>query len=106
MRLQTTTLVLIALLPTMLLSRPAQAMDRFEIQVYEPDMNKPGQFGLELHSNYTMRGTKTPEYVGQVPPNHVARFTLEPAIGVTRWLEVGAYLQALVAPDVGAQWGG
>ncbi len=87
-------------------SSTAAALDRFEIQVYEPDMNKPGQFGLELHSNYTMGGTKTPEYEGQVPPNHVARFTLEPAIGVTRWLEVGAYLQAMVAPDVGAQWGG
>jgi hypothetical protein len=88
------------------LSTTAFAMDRFEIQVYEADTNKLGQFGLELHSNYTLKGTSTPAYDGQVPPNHVAHFTLEPAFGITRWLELGGYLQAMVAPDVGAQWGG
>jgi hypothetical protein len=88
------------------LAPPCFALDRFEIQVYEADMNKPGQFGLELHTNYTLKGTSTPDYEGQVPPHHVARFTLEPALGVTRWLELGAYLQMLVGPDVGAQWGG
>jgi hypothetical protein len=106
MHSEKTTLVMTALLLATLLSRQARAIDRFEIQVYEPDMNKPGQFGLELHSNYTVRGSKTPEYEGQVAPDHVARFTLEPAYGVTKWLELGAYLQAMVAPDVGAKWGG
>ena len=88
------------------LARSAGALDRFEVQVYEPDLNRPGQFGLELHSNYTLRGNSAPEYAGQVPPDRVARFTLEPALGVTNWLEVGAYLQAMIAPDVGAQWAG
>ena len=84
----------------------AQATDKFEIQVYEPDMNRPGQFALELHSNYTLQGHKHPDYPGEVPPHHVGRFTLEPALGITEWLELGAYLQAMVSPDQGAQWAG
>jgi hypothetical protein len=85
--------------------RPA-ALDRFEIQVYGPDIGEPGQLGLELHSNYTISGAKTPAYPGEIPPDGTARFTLEPALGVTSWLELGAYLQLLVAPDQGAQFGG
>jgi hypothetical protein len=87
-------------------SAPVPDPDRFEIQVYEAEVNRPGQFGLELHSNYTIQGRKEAEYEGQIPPNHLARFTLEPALGVTDWFELGAYLQSLVAPDYGAKWGG
>ncbi len=82
------------------------AMDRFEIQVYEPEMNRPGQLALELHSNYTLKGSTTPDYPGHIPPNHVGRMTLEPALGVTEWFELGAYLQMMVSPEGGAQWGG
>jgi hypothetical protein len=79
----------------------ALAVDAFEIQVYEADVNRPGQFGLELHSNYTITGHTTPEYPGQIAPNHVARFTFEPALGVTDWLELGAYLQTMITPEGG-----
>jgi len=96
----------LVLMSAVAVSTQASALDRFEIQVYEPDMNKPGQFGLELHSNYTMRGTRTPEYDGEIPPNGVARFTLEPAFGITKWFELGAYLQTMIAPDEGAKWAG
>jgi hypothetical protein len=87
---------------------PARAVDRFEIQVYEPDVNDPGQPGLEAHVNYTIDGTTTPEYEGQIPPNHVARLTLEPSVGVTEWLELGAYLQLMWAPadGEGTRFGG
>lgn len=84
---------------------PAAALDPFEIQVYEADLNRPRQFGLELHANYTIQGHDAPEYPGQLPPNHVARFTLEPALGLTPWLEIGAYLQSMVGPQ-GAEFGG
>jgi hypothetical protein len=77
---------------------PARAVDRFEIQVYEADINAPGQVGLEAHLNYTVRGTRAPEWAGQIPPYHAGRLTLEPAVGVTEWLELGAYLQLLAAP--------
>lgn len=85
---------------------PVRAIDRFEIQVYEADLNEPGQPGLETHLNYTVRGTRAPEYPGQVPPDHVGRITLEPAVGVTEWLELGAYLQFLAAPGGDRRFGG
>jgi hypothetical protein len=84
----------------------ARAIDRFEIQVYESDINAPGQLGLEVHLNGTLRGTRTPEYAGQIPPNHVGRVTFEPAVGVTEFLEVGAYLQFLWAPGGDQRFGG
>ena len=79
----------------------AAAIDRFEIQVYESDINDPGQLGLEVHLNYTVNGTKEPEFPGQIPPYHVFRTTFEPAVGVTEWLELGAYLQLFWAPGDG-----
>jgi hypothetical protein len=97
---------LAAVLAGLALAAPARAIDRFEIQVYEADINAPGQLGLEVHLNDTFRGTRTPEYPGQVPPNHVGRMTLEPAIGVTEWLELGAYLQFLAAPGGDRRFGG
>jgi hypothetical protein len=84
-----------------LISGHARAVDAFEIQVYEAEVNRPGQFGLELHSNYTITGRTTPEYAGEITPNHVARFTLEPALGVTDWFELGAYLQTMITPEGG-----
>lgn len=85
---------------------PAGALDRFEIQVYEPDIDDPGQPSLELHLNYTFRGVRDPGYPGEVPPHRVARMTLEPAVGVASWLELGAYLQFLLAPGGDARFGG
>lgn len=74
-------------------------MDLFEIQVYQNDVNRPGQFGLEVHTNYTMSGRRYPVYEGEQPPNHVGRLTLEPALGVTEFFELGAYLQNMVNDD-------
>ena len=85
---------------------PAQALDRFEIQVYDDDVNEPGSFGLEVHGNYTIVGHRSGDYPGAAPAHQAARLTLEPAIGVTDWLEFGAYLQFFVQPDAGALWGG
>ncbi len=87
-------------------SFPAAAIDRFEIQVYEAEINEPGHFGVELHSNFTARGSRTPAYPREIPPWHTARFTLEPAFGVTSWLELGAYLQVYDAPAHGFQYAG
>ncbi len=86
--------------------RLAAAIDRFEIQVYTSDIDEPGQLSLEAHLNYTVQGTKEPEFDGQVPPWHAFRVTLEPAVGVTEWLELGAYLQFMTAPGGVAEYGG
>jgi hypothetical protein len=85
---------------------PARAVDRFEIQVYEAGLNEPGHVGLELHTNFTGRGAREPAFPGEIPPHRTARMTLEPAIGVTSWLELGGYLQGFLAPANGVQFGG
>jgi hypothetical protein len=100
---RTASLVLVASLAPL---ASARALDRFEIQVYQAEINDPGQLGLELHLNFTARGVRAPEYPGAVPPDRVARLTLEPAVGVTEWLELGAYLQLAVAPGGDARFGG
>jgi hypothetical protein len=84
----------------------ALAMDKFEIQVYQGEHNDPGQPSIELHSNYTLVGHTVAAYPGETPPDRAARFTLEPALGVTPWMEVGAYLQTMASPTAGAQFGG
>lgn len=84
----------------------ASALDRFEIQVYQVDVNEPGQFGLETHANYTVKGETVPAYPGEVPPDGIFRLTFEPALGITRWLELGAYLQALASRGGGLDYGG
>jgi hypothetical protein len=62
----------------MLLALPAAAFDPFEIQVYDGTADGRGQFGLEMHLN------RSP---GE---GHV---TFEPSYGVTRFWELGGYLQ-------------
>lgn len=96
MRRAITPLVAVAL--AALTPGAAGAMDRFEIQVYDADIDAPGQPSIELHVNYTARGTRRPSYPGEVPPYRVVRATLEPAVGVADWLELGAYLQTMRAP--------
>lgn len=80
-------------------SQTSWAGDLFEIQVYEAEVNQPLQFGLEAHLNYTLSGRKTAAYEGEQIPHHVGRLTLEPALGITEYLEIGAYLQNLVNGD-------
>lgn len=65
-----------------------------EIQVYTDDINKPGAYGLELHVNTTPKGRTTPDYPGDVPPQHGIRFTPEFSYGLSRDFEAGLYLPA------------
>jgi hypothetical protein len=68
----------------------AQAIDRFEIQVYEGDINDPGRVGLEVHSNASgSRDAAAPS---------LWRTTFEPSFGILRWWEIGAYFQVALAP--------
>ena len=84
---------------TATLSESSFGMDLFEIQVYRDDINAPGHFGLELHANYTISGRQQAAYPGEQPPNHVARLTLEPALGITEFFELSAYLQNMMNDD-------
>jgi hypothetical protein len=79
----------------------SSGLDRFEIQVYEAEIDDPGRASLEVHANYTARGERLPAYPGEVPPHGAFRLTLEPAVGVTPWLELGGYLLTMAAPGQG-----
>src|SRR5438309_8658327 len=63
-----------------------------EIQVYTDDINAPGEFGLELHVNTTPKGRSTPDYPGEVTPQHGWRFTPEFSYGIAKDWEAGLYL--------------
>jgi hypothetical protein len=71
---------------------PAHAAMIDEIQVYTDDINKPGEFGLELHVNTTPKGRSVPDYPGEITPRHGLRFTPEFSYGLTRELEAGLYM--------------
>lgn len=80
-------------------SGSARAVDRFEIQVYEGDIDEIGQAGLELHSNFVAAGRSTPVFDGEAVPDHAFHFTLEPSLGLLSFWELGAYLQFVTAPS-------
>ena len=63
-----------------------------EIQVYTDDINKPGEFGLELHVNTTPSGRRTADFPREITPHHGLRITPEFSYGLTRDFEAGLYL--------------
>ncbi|HZU97072.1 MAG TPA: hypothetical protein VFF73_10285 [Planctomycetota bacterium] len=87
------TLVLVALL-----APAAHATDAFEIQVYDSDINAPWTPGVELHLNWVTLGRDTPAYRGAVPTDQLVHMTLEPALGITDFWELGCYIQGAWDP--------
>ncbi|HEY7851342.1 MAG TPA: hypothetical protein VIB82_00090 [Caulobacteraceae bacterium] len=73
------------------LAAPALAADE-EIQVYMDDLDRPGQFGLDLHNNYVMSGDPGVDYAGEMSSLHRYRLTPEWSYGLTRNIELGLYL--------------
>lgn len=82
-------LLTIALLLFSALSLKAQ--DNYEIQVYGSETVEKGHTMVELHSNYTLNGSKTTSADGQLPTNHVEHETIEITHGWTTWFETGFY---------------
>ena len=82
-----------------LFAAPAVAALQDEIQVYTDDINKPGKVGLELHVNTTPRGRTTPDYPGEITPEHGVRFTPEFSYGLSDNWEAGLYVPALRTPN-------
>lgn len=70
-----------------------------EIQVYTEEINNPGEFGLEQHLNYTIKGEKTESYPGQMVSHHVTQVTPEFSYGITKTLEAGLYVPVAITPD-------
>ena len=62
-----------------------------EIQVYNAEIAKVGQWTLEQHLNYAIDGRKEPDFAGGIIPNHALNGTPELAYGITDWWEMGFY---------------
>ncbi len=60
---------------------------------------------VELHSNFTVEGSKTVED-GVLPSNHAEHETLEITQGFNSWFETGFYVFTSIQPDGGWQWVG
>jgi hypothetical protein len=78
--------------PVVLLATAAAYAQTDEIQVYNAEINNPGQFSLQLHTNYTPIGRTSPDFPGGIVPNHTLNGVPEWAYGVVDWLELGAYV--------------
>src|SRR5713226_3983073 len=88
-----------ALVLVLFCAAAARAQDAFEIQVYDASTAPPLTPGLEVHLNGVLHGAEQPSPAGELPTHHVAHATLEPHLGLTDWLEVGAYLQSALRPE-------
>lgn len=77
--------------------REAKAVD--EIQVYNAEIAKIGQWTLQQHFNYAIRGRKEPDFPGGLVPDRTLNGTPELAYGVTDWYEVGFYAPFAVDKD-------
>ena len=62
-----------------------------EIQVYNAEIAKVGQWTLQSHSNYAISGCREANFEGGVVPNHSLNGTPELAYGITEWWEIGFY---------------
>jgi len=88
----------------------AHAQDNYEIQVYDSDALGKGVTMVEIHSNFTVDGSKQ-VINGVAPSNHAMHETLELTHGWTSWFETGFYVFSSIQPgdvsnDGGWNWVG
>jgi len=88
---------LVAILCGLALASAHAAED--EIQVYTPEMDKPGELGLELHLNYVPKGRSQPSYPGEMASQRRLQVTPEFSYGLTQTLEAGLYLPMAMTQD-------
>jgi hypothetical protein len=91
---------------TVILAAPRiRAQDNYEIQVYGSDLVDPGHTMVELHSNFTIDGSKS-IIDGVYPTNHAEHETVEITHGFTDWFECGFYIFTSISASQGWQWVG
>lgn len=82
-----------------------RAQDNYEIQVYGYELVDPGHTMVELHSNFTIDGSK--ETVdGVYPTNHAVHETVEITHGFSDWFECGLYIFTSITAGQGWEWVG
>jgi hypothetical protein len=84
---------------------PLFAQGNYEIQVYPSETVKPGATMVELHSNFTIQGSKNPQD-GTLPTEHQWHETIEITHGWTEWFETGWYIFTSAGPGQGWQYVG
>jgi len=72
--------------------KAAQAANQDEIQVYDDTIDKPGEYGLDVHVNGTPIGRSFGLFPGEITNDHGYRVTPELSYGLTKDLELGFYL--------------
>jgi hypothetical protein len=82
-----------------------RAQDNYEIQVYGAETIPPQHTMVELHSNFTISGSKT-TIDGMLPTEHALHETLEITQGWTPWFETGFYVFTSARDGDGWQWVG
>ncbi|MGD0506523.1 MAG: hypothetical protein ABSA27_01920 [Terriglobales bacterium] len=93
--------VLLFIMDLFLLTLPAHAQDNYEIQVYESEATPKNVTMVEIHSNFTVDGSK--QVINGVPPsNHVEHETLEVTQGWSDWFETGFYVFTSIQPSYGS----
>jgi hypothetical protein len=95
----------LAFLVLLLSSAPVRAQGNYEVQVYGSEMVPPERTMVELHSNFTIEGSKTP-VDGVRPDEHALHETVEITQGFTSWFEIGFYVFTSYRASEGYQWVG
>jgi hypothetical protein len=81
------------------------AQDNYEIQVYGSETVAPGDTMVELHSNFTVEGSKT-IIDGMLPTEHALHETVEITHGWNDWFETGFYIFTSADQVYGWNWVG
>src|SRR5947209_2949979 len=68
-----------------------RAQENYEIQVYAAETVAPKRTMVELHSNFTVSGSKD-IVEGMIPTEHAFHETLEITQGWNEWFETGLYV--------------
>ena len=79
------------LLGILLINLRLQAQENYEIQVYGSKTMTKGHTMVELHSNFTLSGTRDMSPDGLLPTHHQQHETVEITHGWTQWFETGFY---------------
>jgi Putative MetA-pathway of phenol degradation len=101
-----TTRVIASLIALVIVLPPlAHAQGNYEIQVYGSDLVPPHFTMVELHSNFTVEGSKD-VLDGMLPTEHQEHETVEITHGFNDWFETGFYIFTNHQPDLGWMWVG
>jgi len=80
------------------------AQGNYEVQVYASELVPKGVTMVEMHSNFTAKGSKGGD--GLLPTNHAEHQTLEITHGFNEFFECGFYQFTSVQPDGSWNWVG